>query len=164
MLPIDTSMLRYDRTDSDTYEATDLNRVGAFIELVVEKAKKAIDDIALMREEYEVLDGPFFHVDFSIPQVDAKTDFKKTDTYTLTDMNQYLNNVKKTVTAFPPKDKKRLPDSMRFLASEGANNIEENLKGSAENIVEKANKTENYIKGTAASYQYSGEIYAGGII
>ena len=164
MLPIDTSGLVYDRINTDSYEANDLNRVGAMCETIVAAALAETDVIAALREQYGVAANEFTAPDYGVPSITAKTDFSTTDTYTLAEMKQYLQNVVNIVAAFPPEVYKKLPSDMRFLIAESANNIEEDLKQSAENLVKRANQTETNIINTAAAFQYSGEIYAGGII
>lgn len=164
MLPIDTSVLRYDRTKVDSYEAADLNRVGVFCQTVADAAMVELSIIEQMRHEYDVAENPFLFPVFKVPTLQLKIDFALTDTYTTEQMRQYLDNINKIISAFPPTTKKPMPKSMRFLTSESANNIEENLKFASENLVNRANQTEKYIVGTAAMFQYSGEVYAGGII
>lgn len=164
MLPIDTSGLIYNRTNKDTYEAADLNRVSKMCETIAAAALNEINALASMREQYDTAESEYTLPDFIVPAVMAKTDFSLTDTYTLDQMRQYLLNVVNIVTQFPPAVYKTLPENMRFLQAEGANNIEEDLKQSAENLVSRANITENHIKNTAAAFQYSGEIFAGGIL
>lgn len=164
MLPIDTSELKYSRTSSDSYEAADLNRVGEFCRLISGSATEELSVISQMRKEYDVAENEFYAPDFEVPEIQVKADYSVTDTYTLEQMRQYLQNIIDIVRAFPPKQYKTIPSSMRFLTADGANNIEEDLKGSAENLGARVNRTKKYIKDTAAIFQYSGELYAGGII
>ena len=164
MLPIDTSGLVYDRTSDATYEAEDLNRVGKMCETIAAAALAEIETLAAMREQYGVSPNVHTLPDFFVPTVTAKSDFALADTYTLEQMRIYLLNIVNIVTQFPPKNYKPVPESMRFLQASGANNIEDNLKQSAENLVSRANKTETNIKNTAAAFVYCGEIFAGGLI
>lgn len=161
MLPIDTSVLRYDRTNVDSYEAADLNRVGVFCQTVADAAMVELSIIEQMRHEYDVAENPFLFPDFKVPALHLKIDFSLTDTYTIAQMHQYLDNVNRIISAFPPVNPKLMPGSMRFLTAESANNIEENLKFASENLVNRANQTEKYIVGTAAMFKYSGETYSG---
>ena len=94
----------------------------------------------------------------------AKTDYVTTDTYTLEQLNRYLLNVVNIIKELPPTVYKPLPETMRFLRASSANNIEEDLKQTAETLIIETNITETHIKKTATAFQYSGEIYAGGII
>ncbi len=164
MLPIDTSGLVYDRTNEDSYEAADLNRVGEMCEAIAAAALAEIDVLTAMREQYGVASTVHTSPDFIVPNVTMKTDFAVTDTYTLEQMRNYLLNIINIVTQFPPENYKPIPSNMRYLTAESANNIEEDLKQCAENLVSRANKTETNIKNTAVAFVYSGEIFAGGII
>lgn len=164
MNAIDTSALIYDRTDADTYDCVDLNRVGSMCQTLAAAAKSEIDAIASMRGQYDTAESEYTLPDFTVPTVTAKTDFAVTDTYTIEQMLQYLLNVVNIVTHFPPAEYKALPETMRFLTAESANAIEWDLRQSAENLVSRANTTETHIKNTAAAFAYSGEIFAGGII
>lgn len=164
MQAIDTSALRFDRTDADTYEAADLNRVGAMCATIAAAAKAEIAALAAMRAQYGTADSGYTLPDFTVPTVTARTDFAVTDTYTIAQMQQYLLNVQNIVTHFPPAEYQALPKNMRFLLSSFANAIEWNLKQCAENLKGRADQTETNIKNTAAAFAYSGEIFAGGIL
>ena len=161
---IDTSTLKYDRTQADSYEAADLNRIGEFIDTVITMAEEELQIITQMRIDYDVAENPYILPDIKVPTVQVKKDFDFADTYTQEEMEQYIKNIGGIVEAFPPLELKPLPQSMRFLTAEGANNIEYDLKGSAENLVTRVEKTKKYIKDTSAVFSYSGEIYAGSII
>lgn len=164
MQAIDTSALRYDRTDADSYEAADLNRVGAMCRTISDAATAAISAIAALRAQYGTAESAYTLPDFSAPTVTAKTDFAMTDTYTLEQMQRYLLNVRNIVEQFPPLSYQALPGTMRYLVSARANAIEWDLKQSAENLKSRADQTEINIKNTAAAFAYSGEIFAGGIL
>ena len=164
MQAIDTSALRYDRTAADTYEAADLNRVGAMCATIAAAAEAEIAALAAMRTQYGTADSGYTLPDFTVPTVTAKTDFALTDTYTVEQMQKYLSNVQNIVAHFPPAEFQALPENMRFLISSFANAIEWNLKQSAENLKNRADQTETNIKNTAAAFAYSGEIFTGGIL
>lgn len=164
MQAIDTSALRYDRTDTDTYESADLNRVGAMCAAIAAAAEAEIASLAAMRTQYGTADSGYTLPDFTAPTVTAKTDFAATDTYTIEQMQQYLLNVRNIVALFPPAEYQELPADMRFLLSAFANAIEWDLKQCAENLKSRAGQTETNIKNTAAAFAYSGEIFAGGIL
>ena len=164
MLPIDTSGLVYDRTNADTYEAADLNRVCEMCETIAKAALGEIAAIAELREQYGTAPSEYTLPDFTVPTLQVKTDYAITGTYTLEQMRQYLQNIVEIVTHFPPAVYKPLPESMRFLTAEGANNIEEDLKQSAENLASRTDQTKIHIQNTAAAFVYSGEIFAGGIL
>ena len=164
MQAIDTSALCYDRTDADTYEAVDLNRVGAMCAAIAAAAEAEISVLAAMRTQYGTADSDYTMPDFTVPTVTAKTDFAVTDTCTIAQMQQYLLNVQNIVTHFPPAEYRALPKNMRFLLSSFANAIEWDLKQCAENLKGRADQTETNIKNTAAAFAYSGEIFAGGIL
>lgn len=165
MLPIDTSELVYGRTKNDTYEAEDLNRVVAICEAIAAAALSEIETLSTMRAQYGTTANEHTLPDFTVPTVlrPKENGFAITDTYTLEQMRLYLLNVANIVAQFPPALYKALPANMRYLTFEAANNIEEDLKQSAENLVSRANRTETNIKNTAAAFVFSGEIYAGGI-
>ncbi len=164
MQAIDTSALRYDRTAADTYEAADLNRVGAMCATIAAAAEAEIAALAAMRTQYGTADSGYTLPDFTVPTVTAKTDFALTDTYTVEQMQEYLSNVQNIVAHFPPAEFQTLPENMRFLLSSSANAIEWDLKQCAENLKNRADQTETNIKNTAAAFAYSGEIFAGGIL
>lgn len=164
MQTIDASALRYDRTDADSYEAADLNRVGAMCKTISDAAAAAISAIAALRAQYGTAASAYTLPDFTVPTVTAKTDFAMSDTYTIAQMQQYLLNVQNIVTHFPPAEYRVLPKNMRFLLSSFANAIEWDLKQCAENLKGRADQTETNIKNTAAAFAYSGEIFAGGIL
>lgn len=164
MQAIDTSALRYDRTDTDTYEAADLNRVGAMCATIAAAAEAEIAALAAMRTQYGTADSDYTLPDFTVPTVTAKTDFAVTDTYTLEQMQKYLSNVQNIVAHFPPAEFQALPENMRFLLASFANAIEWDLRQCAENLKSRADQTEANIKNTAAAFAYSGEIFAGGIL
>ena len=164
MQAIDTSALRYDRTAADTYEAADLNRVGAMCATIAAAAEAEIAALAAMRTQYGTADSGYTLPDFTVPTVTAKTDFALTDTYTVEQMQKYLSNVQNIVAHFPPAEFQALPENMRFLLSSSANAIEWDLKQCAENLKSRADQTEANIKNTAAAFAYSGEIFAGGIL
>lgn len=164
MQAIDTSALRYDRTAADTYEAADLNRVGAMCATIAAAAEAEIAALAAMRTQYGTADSDYTLPDFTVPTVTAKTDFAVTDTYTLEQMQQYLLNIENIVAHFPPAEFQALPADMRFLLAAFANAIEWDLKQSAENLKNRADQTETNIQNTAAAFAYSGEIFAGGIL
>ena len=164
MQAIDTSALRYDRTAADTYEAADLNRVGAMCATIAAAAEAEIAALAAMRTQYGTADSDFTLPDFTVPTVTEKTDFAVTDTYTIAQMQQYLLNIENIVAHFPPAEFQALPENMRFLISALANAIEWDLKQCAENLKSRADLTEANIKNTAAAFAYSGEIFAGGIL
>ena len=164
MQAIDTSALRYGRPDADSYEAADLNRVGAMCATIAAAAEAEIAAIAAMRTQYGTADSDYTLPDFTVPTVTAKTDFAVTDTYTIEQMQHYLLNVRNIVEQFPPPDYRPLPETMRHLVSAHANAIEWDLKQCAENLKSRADQTEANIKNTAAAFAYSGEIFAGGIL
>ena len=164
MQAIDTSALRYDRTAADTYEAADLNRVGAMCATIAAAAEAEIAALAAMRTQYGTADSGYTLPDFTVPTVTAKTDFALTDTYTVEQMQKYLSNVQNIVAHFPPAEFQALPENMRFLLSSFADAIEWDLKQCAENLKSRADQTEANIKNTAAAFAYSGEIFAGGIL
>lgn len=164
MQAIDTSALRYDRTAADTYEVTDLNRVGAMCATIAAEAEAEIAALTAMRAHYGTADSDYTLPDFTVPTVTAKTDFAVTDTYTIDQMQQYLLNIENIVAHFPPTEFQALPADMRFLLATFANAIEWDLKQSAENLKNRADQTEANIKNTAAAFAYSGEIFAGGIL
>ena len=164
MLPIDTSGLIYNRTNADSYEASDLNRVGKMCDTI---AQAAADEIAKnndMLKEYDVAANKYTVPNFAVPKVNTKTDFTTVDTYTIEQMATYLANVRSIITEFPPKVYKEMPQNMRFLRAQSVNNIEENLKQSAENLALRTDKTQANIKNTASAFYYGGELYSGGII
>lgn len=164
MQAIDTSALRYDRTAADTYEAADLNRVGAMCAAIAAAAEAEIAALAAMRTQYGTADSGYTLPDFTVPTVTAKTDFALTDTYTVEQMQKYLSNVQNIVAHFPPAEFQALPENMRYLISALANAIEWDLKQCAANLKSRADQTETNIKNTAAAFAYSGEIFAGGIL
>ena len=164
MQAIDTSDLRYDRTDADTSEAADLNRVGAMCAAIAAAAEAEIAALAAMRTQYGTADSGYTLPDFTVPSVTAKTDFAVADTYTIEQLQQYLLNVQNIVAHFPPAEYQALPTGMRFLLAVLANAIEWDLKQCAENLKSRADQTETNIKNTAAAFAYSGEIFAGGIL
>lgn len=164
MQAIDTSALRYDRTAADTYEAADLNRVGAMCATIATAAEEEIAALAAMRTQYGTADSDHTLPDFTVPTVTAKTDFALTDTYTVEQMQKYLSNVQNIVAHFPPAEFQALPENMRFLLASFANAIEWDLRQCAENLKSRADQTEANIKNTAAAFAYSGEIFAGGIL
>lgn len=164
MLPIDTSGLIYDRTSADSYEADDLNRVEAMCQAIASAAREQLSELAALREEYGTAPSEYTSPGFTVPRLRVKTDYAVTDTYTLDQMQWYLKNILAVVTQFPPAVYKPLPESMRFLTAEGANNIEEDLKQSAEYLASRTEQTITNIKNIAAAFVYSGETFAGGIL
>lgn len=161
---IETGGLVYDRDNADTYETTDLNRVGKFCEDIAITALDEVRTIDNMRHALGVSKSKYTRADYSVPEIDAKTDFAVTDTYTVEQMQRYLLNVQNTVDSFPPAEKAELPSSMRGLTAQGANAIEKNLIGCAENLVDRANATERNITNTADAFTFGGEMVAGGIV
>lgn len=163
-MTIDTSGLIYNRTADAAYECTDLNRVAEFCETIVNQARSEIQFIANLRNQYDVAKSEYSAPFPALNAITVKKDFKVTDTYTIAQMDQYLRNANYVIDNLPPPQEKPMPENMRFLTYDKANNIEENLKQSAEAFANKAEQTENNIKNTAAAFAYSGEIFAGGII
>lgn len=161
---IDASGLIYNRTANAAYEFTDLNRVASFCETTLIAVASENNLLAWMRSEYDVAESianaPFPVVTTII----VKKDFKSTDTYTVSQMQQYLDNINYVIDSLPPPVKKAMPETMRYLTYISANNIEENLKQSADSANAKAAQAESNIKNTAAAFAYSGEIFAGGIL
>lgn len=95
-----------DRPNSNTfYNYTDLNRVEA-------KTK----------ELAEILTSKGYYV-----TVVTKTDWKETDFPTVSQMNRYLDSIKKLATQFYKESGKYLPVTMRRLNYIGANEIEKCL-------------------------------------
>ncbi|MBQ9428622.1 MAG: hypothetical protein IJU41_03650 [Clostridia bacterium] len=163
MNAIDTSALVYDRTSGAYYNASDLNRVAEFCETVVSSAIAEIANIAAMRATYGVAPSPYSLPDYTVTAITVKKDFVRTDTYTAAQLTRYLQNANYVIGKFPPAARKNMPEVMRFLTYLSANNIEENLKLSAENLVARSNVTEKNIVNTAAAFCYAGEIYGGEI-
>ena len=122
------------RSNSGQYTHEDLNRV-----------EKAVRYLSLIARVF--IDGPVFN-----PQ--TKTDWGAPGLFSVsswnaaTQMERYLNNVKTLCQTVGIQAD--LPESMRFLTAEGANQIEEALALVYDHILESFN-----------GFQYSGEIYAG---
>lgn len=118
-----------DRADGNTYyNYSDLNRV---------EAKTA--------EVAELLTAQGY-----VTTVVVKTDWKMTDFPTQTEMNRYLENVKKCVNNFCRVPGATLPDTMDRLDYIGANNIEKTLVG-----------IEKLLEYMLAVMRYSGTFYSG---
>jgi hypothetical protein len=92
-----------DRTMTDFYNATDLNRVGEAV-LELEALLAALGTLV---------------------DVDAKTNWTITDLPKATQMAQYLGNIQALKAIYYGMTP--LPDSMDYLTAEGANNIEKLL-------------------------------------
>ncbi len=161
---IDTSGLIYNRTANATYEYMDLNRVASFCRTVTITIKSENNLLANLRTQYDVADSESNAPFPDITIITVKNDFQPSDTYTASQMQQYLDNINYVIDNIPPPLKKAMPDTMRYLTYTDANNMEENLKQSADSANTKATQAENNIKNTAAAFAYSGEIFAGGIL
>ncbi len=161
---IDTSLLKYDREIGSYYSADDLNRVKAFCQTVVDTAKNELAVITDMQNKFGVAPSEYSSPSYTVPTVISRKDFEKNETFTQNDLNVYLANVTNVISHFPVSGLRLLPNTMRYLTYEGANNIEWNLKQAADELCRLINVTEQNIKDIAADFQYSGELYAGGTI
>lgn len=158
-MTIDTSGLIFNRTDGAYYSAADLNRVQAFCKTISKAAQDEIANLAQLRESYDVAPSVYSLPDYLAPAVLARSAFAVDETYSISDMDQYLANIQNIVAQFPPDEEISLPESMRFLTVTGANHIEEALKASAENLMVRSKRAETNIIKTAAGFSFSGEIF-----
>lgn len=111
------------------YNASDLNRVGAAVDFLAERLNSA---------GYLISAKP-------------KTNWATGDTHDITDMDSYLANVaeiRAALSVLPSTP--NLPDDMRFIMYEQANDIEKILKD-----------VDWLISNMMAAYHYSGELYSG---
>lgn len=111
------------------YNASDLNRVGAAVEYLAERLNSAGYLIA----------------------VTPKTNWTIGDTHDITDMDSYLANVaeiRAALSVLPSTP--NLPENMRFIMYEQANDIEKVLKD-----------VDWLINNMIAAFYYSGELYSG---
>lgn len=111
------------------YNVEDINRVGEAVQLLA-----------------DILRAYGYNAD-----VDPKTDWTEDDYPTRTEMERYLANIRALTEAYAVlTTTPELPESMRFLGYEGANNIEQILLD-----------IETLIQNMVAAFRYSGTFYAG---
>lgn len=161
---IDTSSLKYDRESGSYYSAEDLNRVKAFCQTVVDSAENGISNVTDMQNEYCVAPSEYSSLSYKVPTVIIRNDFKTDETFSQSDLSLYLANVENVISHFRTSELRPLPNTMRYLTFEGANNVEWNLKQAADELCRITNETEQNIKDVAADFQYGGELYAGGTV
>lgn len=118
--------MKTDFLRSDDYGADDLNRVGSAV---------------------QHLTGVLQSYGYAISTI-PKTDWTDGDEPNHSEMELYLNNVKAIKSTFYGQNP--LPESVRFLDAEGANNIEKLLL-----------EVDGLIQNMISRFYYSGELYSG---
>jgi len=151
-------------TDRTQTEVTELKRIKAKVntsgydalteaektELATGKGSYRISDLNRVNECVAYLANAFNTAGYHVITV-PKTDWTNADIPRRADMVTYLENVQKLVDAFYTyATTPDLPDSIRFLNYQGANNIEQVLSD-----------LKTLLDGMIAQYRYSGDIYAG---
>lgn len=145
-----------------TYNASDLNRVESAVKYLSELLAELPNALKAYAEQRGVHWDAFFDVPYDATAygVTVKTDWVMSDIPTPSDMVRYLANVVllRNALQYATAD---LPSGMDNLTHDGANAIEQALKGLDTAIATLRYATERYIDNTAAAWFYSGEIYAG---
>lgn len=159
-----------DRTLSDvlegnekgTYNASDLNRVGAAVSYLAEILVSLPDDLKSYAESNGVAWDVFFDVPYDPPAyvLTVKTDWVEEDIPTPEQMELYLENAKALRNALD-YDTDKLPDVMDNLSWQGANAIEKALEGLDEAITILRDTTKTYLYNTASAWFYSGDLFSG---
>lgn len=121
------------RSNSGYYTIVDLNRVESAVRCLVFIARDLLPDSF----------NPQTKTDWDAPGL-----FSVSSWNVASQMDRYLTNIKQLCEVTGVQTE--LPESMRFLTAEGANQIERALELARDKIAKKIKV-----------YQYSGEIYAG---
>ena len=157
----DAEKAEWDGEMKGAYDASDLNRVESAVAYLAE----LLVLLPMELKEYAASKGVAFDAFFDVPYdaaayaLTTKTDWAESDSPTPEQMARYIENVKALRSAldYATSD---LPGSMDNLTIDGANAIENALKGLDEAISEFDAKTKVNLDNTASVWIYSGEIYA----
>jgi hypothetical protein len=145
------------------YNAIDLNRVEQAVAFLAGQLVELDTDL----REYAESKGVGWDAIFDLPyapgdyeDVETTITWSQKDVPSPEDMARYLGNVKHLRDALAA-DYPALPDNMRRIGYQAANNIERCLELVYEAIDRQREDTERWMDNTAAAYAYSGEIYTG---
>lgn len=143
------------------YKHTDLNRVENAVDYIAAALVQAPVDLAQYAADRgvawsSIFDVPYDPTDFE--NITTKTDWKRSDFPSVSQMTRYLNNVALIKTAFPVSVP--LPASMNNITFSDANNIEQVLLQVYEALQICIDTIQGYIR-SAMEVSYSGEIYSG---
>lgn len=143
------------------YNYTDWNRVETAVSYMAGVLVQADTDVRQYAADLGVAWDSSFEVPYDpndFTNVSVKTDWDEDDFPSVSEMNRYLSNVRNIRDAL--QDDSPLPDSMRFINYEGANQIERALINANQAAHDMVETIEGMIRSTLA-VNYSGEIYSG---
>lgn len=142
------------------YNAIDVNRVETAVETIQEAMNEAPEDLRALAETLGVAWDSLFDVPYDPLTLTVKTDWAEADFPTASEMDRYLTNMRRVVTA-AGLAAEVLPESMSGLDYQGANRIEEMLVRSQTSLETLIRVREAWIANTAAGAVHSGMANSG---
>lgn len=151
-----------DRGPGAYYTAVDLNRVETAVRYLADQLNAVPAELSAHAADLGVAWSALFDAPYGEIDVEAKNDWTILDLPSRILMERYLSNVetvKSAVEAAYPE----LPPSMDKLTYSGANNIERALLLLYDALQAEIGRLTTLIDNTAASWYYTGDLYAGEI-
>ena len=145
------------------YNHTDMNRVGTAVALLGVRFANLILYLVEYREMYGVANMPLFNVPYTSEDITIapKTNWAEGDPVWADQATQYLANLSVLRELLPPPaNTPRVPADLVNLTLDEANDIERLLYMVEEEITRVTLMMEKWIRDTAATWHYSGDLYS----